>query len=462
MRTTLSPVATRCLKLAATAVLAFTLSACAGVNSRVSSITAQRPLEQGCRTELKKELSTVNISIAASSAELADLLNRLVPKDIYRGATSTSGVNASVVRSGAIGVRAADNALYLTVPISVSLSYAIFQTPTIRTTMKFKVVPKVTPDWKLNAEVYYTGLTDSLAQEISIGPISLKPRGLVEGLVNPVQRSVSQLLGNKLSEKLALKGEVAKAWTAAYQPILLDKGYSAWLKITPRELLLYPLYAQNDQLRLSVGLTSFAEVVVGPQPAAQPASPLPNLKLPAGYTSNFRLALNTDLFYKDLLAIAGPMLLNKDLGSDGKVVIVKELEIYGNGDHLVVRAVTAGSLEGTFYLTGKPVFDPRTNVFSVKDLDFDLQSRSLLLNTADWFLHGTIRDSIQQKLTMDLGGRLAQARELAGKAVARVKLADKVYLSGNVKSLTLNDVMVQKDRLSIQLSAEGDTGIVFH
>jgi hypothetical protein len=462
MRTSLSPVSKRFFHLAATAVLGLSLSACAGVNSRVSSITAPRPPEQGGRSELKKELSTVNISIAASSAELSDLLNRMVPKDIYKGSTSTSGVNASVQRNGAIGVRAADNALYLSVPLSVSLSYGIFQTPTIRTTMKFKVVPKVTPDWKLNAEVYYTGLADSLAQEISMGPISIKPRGLVEGLVNPVQRTVSQLLGNKLSEKLALKGEVAKAWTAAHQPILLDKNYNAWLKITPRELLLYPLYAQNDQLRLSVGLTSFAEVVVGPQPAPQPVLPLPNLKQPLGYSNNFRLAVNTDLFYKDVLAIAGPMLLNKDLGSDGKVVIVKELEIYGNGDYLVIRAVTAGSLEGTFYLTGKPVFDPRTNVFSVKDLDFDMQSRSLLLNTADWFLHGTIRDTIQQKLTMDLSSRLAQAREMAGKAVARVKLADKVYLSGNVKSVTLNDVLVRKDRLSIQLSAEGDTGIVFH
>jgi hypothetical protein len=179
-----------------------------------------------------------------------------------------------------------------------------------------------------------------------------------------------------------------------------------------------------------------------------------------GADKTFRVALNTDVFYQDLLAIALPLLLNKELGTDGKSVILKDLNIYGNGDRLVIKVEATGSLDGLFYLNCRPAFNPQTNQFSVEDVDFDMQSKSILLNTAAWFLHGTIRERIQEKLNMDLTQRLAQVRELAGKALARYKLADNVFLTGNVKAIKLSDVMVQKDKISIQVNAEGETTIL--
>ena len=452
----------RTLWQVATAALALSLISCAGANPRLSSLMAERPKDEGFRTELKSEQSSLNISIGASAGELSELVNRLIGKELYKGATKTNGVGATVLRNGPILVSAADGYLFLTIPISLSLNYSFFETPTLHTALRFKLSPKVTPDWRLNVEVYYLGLSDTLAEELRIGPISIKPRGIVEAITNPVQRSLSGLIGGKLNEKFPLKAQVAKVWSAAYKPILLDKKYNAWLKLTPSELLLYPIYVQNNQVKLSVGLRSFAELVVGPEPPARTAAPLPNLKLVNGMDNTFRIALNTDLFYRDLLNIASPLLLNKELGSDGKSVVLKELELYGSGERLMVRMVTTGSLEGTFYLACKPVFNPQTNVFSVEQLDFDLQSKSLLLQSADWFLHGTIRDAIKERLTMDLTPRLAQAREMAGKAVARVNLADKVFLTGSIKSLKLNDLMVQRDKISIRIYTEGETAIAFH
>ena len=127
-----------------------------------------------------------------------------------------------------------------------------------------------------------------------------------------------------------------------------------------------------------------------------------------------------------------------------------------------MKVVTTGDLDGTFYLTARPAFNPQTNVFSVEDVDFDMQTRSLLLSTADWFLHGTIRSTIQERLNMDLSQRIDQARDTAGKAMARVKLAENVFLTGNVKAMKLSDVMVQRDRISIQVCAEGETAILLH
>jgi Domain of unknown function (DUF4403) len=442
----------------ATASIALSLSACGGGRS----LTAERPQNESFRAEPKKESSSMNITVEASAKDLTSTLDRMVPKELYKGATKTKGLNATVLRNGPIVVTAADNFIYLNIPIAMSLGYGMFETPTITPSVKFKVTAKVTPDWKVNAEVYYMGLSDLLSEKVGIGPISIKPRDIVEGITNPLQRTLSELLSKKLNEQFPLKSQVSKVWAASQKPILVDKNYSAWLKITPEELLLYPLSAQNNLVKLSVGLKSVAELNVGPEPPTRAAAPLPNLKLANGADRSFRVALNTDLFYKDLLAIAAPLLLNKELGSDGKSVILKELELYGNGDHLVVKVAVTGTIDGVFYLTCRPLFDSKSNLFSVEDVEFDMQTKSLLLRSADWFLHGVIRSKIQEKLNMDLTQKLTQAKEMAGKALTQVKLADNVILSGTVKTVKLNDVMVQKEKLTVQLYTEGETSIVYH
>ena len=450
------------LSLLGVAVLALNLISCAGGSPRAGLLTAERPKDEAFRTQLKQEISSLNVSIEASAGELSDTLNRMVGKELYNGSTKSFGGTAKVLRNGPIVVGAADNFLQLTIPVSVSFSYGMFETVPITSKLKFKLAAKVTPDWKLSVDARYLGLSDGLAEDLRIGPISIKPRSMMDGITQPVQRTLSELISRKLNEMLPLKAEVSKVWIAAYKPILLDKGFHAWLQVTPRELLLYPLYAQNNQLKVSVGLKSYAEVVVGPEPPARAPAALPNLTLANGADKSFRVAVNTDLFYTDILDIAAPLLLNKELGSDGKSIVLKRLELNGNGDRLLVKVETTGTVDGIFYLTCRPVFNQQSNVFSVEDVDFDLQSKSLLLQSASWLLHGTIRDTIREKLNMDLSQRLVQAREMAGKAVAHQKLADNLFLTGNVKTVKVNDVMVQRDRISIQVYAEGETAIVLH
>ena len=437
--------------------LALSLPACSGVNP---SLTAQRPGDESFRTVLKKEMSSLSVVVEASSDDLSKALNKSVHKELYQGSTGTSGLSADVLRNGPITVRAADDYIYLTLPVAVTLSYGIFDIPAIPLRLKFKANARITPDWKLNAEIYYLGLSDLFAEEVGIGPISIRPRSIVEGITLPVQKMLSDLISKDINDMFPLKNQVAKAWNATQKPILVDKNYNAWLELTPKEVTFFPLQAQNNRVRLSVGINSFAELVLGPEPAARQPVPLPNLKLASTIDRSFRIALNADLFYKDIINIASPLLLNKEFTSDGRTIILKDFELYGNGDKFVIKVETKGSLDGIFYLTGKPHFDPQTNIFSVQDVDFDMQSQSLLLQSADWFLHGTIKSRIQERLNMDLTQRLEQSRVMVQKAIAKRQLMDHILLKGDIKTLKFSDVLVQKDKISIQVYTEGESAIV--
>jgi len=438
-------------------LLAIFLSSCAGV----APLTAARPRDEAFRTALKRETSTLNVPIEAATDDLARVLNQTVRKDLYKGSTGTRGVTATVLRNGPIVVGAADDYLYVTLPVAMSLSYGMFETNAISFKLKFRARAGITTDWRLHADISYLGLSDLLAEEVGLGPLSFKPRSIVEGITQPVQKMLSDLVAQKINDLFPLKAQVAKVWNMAQKPVLLDKNYSAWLKLTPGEVVLYPLYARNNRVRVSVGISTYAELVVGPEPASPPPLPLPPLKLATAFDKTFRIALNADLFYKDLRAAAAPLLLGKKFDSDGKSIVIKDFDLYGNGDKIVIKLQTTGTLEGVFYLTARPAFDPHTNVFSVEDVDFDMQTQDLLLQSADWFLHGSIRGMIQEKLNMNLTRQLEQSRQMAGKALARVQLMEHVILKGEIKNLKFSDMIVQKDKISVQVYTEGEAGVLF-
>lgn len=435
------------------AALMFLLTAC---SAQRPLITAPQPASAPFLAELPRKLSTVNISFSATAAETANFLNQAIPKELYKGPLKNSSVNAKITRNGAIGVSMVDSSIQLTIPVTIFLSYSFFSLPETPFKLKVALLPGITPDWRITTEITSIGVAELFADELRIGSFSINPRSAVEGVTQPLQKSLSGIISARVNEKYPLKPKIAAAWQATGKPLLLDRNYGAWLSLSPVEITATPLYAWENRARISLGIAAYADLTVGPQPAAPAIPPLPRLKQAGRIDKNFRISLKTELFYRDLLAAISPLILNKDFGSDGKSVILKDFDLYGNGDRLIMRVRTDGSLAGTFYMTCRPAFDPVTGLFSVEDVDFDMNSESLLLTSADWFLHGTIRERIREKINLNLSNKLAESRGMAQKALKEVKLAEHVVLRGDLGELRLSDILVQQDRVFIRMEAEGE------
>ena len=142
----------RIINALALSMLAISLCSCAGARP----LNAERPRDEVFRTELKKEISTINIPIEVSTDELARVLNLTVRKELYKGSTKTKGLAADILRNGPITVSAADNYIYVNLPVAMSLSYGMFETTAIPLKLKFKIRASITPDWRLHTEIYIT------------------------------------------------------------------------------------------------------------------------------------------------------------------------------------------------------------------------------------------------------------------------------------------------------------------
>jgi hypothetical protein len=402
--------------------------------------------------------SSINLSVEAPAADLSAIVNQSLPKDLYKGQAGL-GTAVTVQRTGPVVITASDNFIYLTLPVQLVFSYGFYESYPLRAGLRFKARVNVTPDWRLKTELYYTGLSDNLADTLKLGPLSLKPKNVVEGITQPVQRLLAPIIDNKVNDAVQLRAKVAPLWQNAFTPTMVSKEFSTWLKLTPEKIVMSPLLATNNQISLSIGVITGAAITVGPKPAATPARPLPPVQQLPAFDKNFNIQLATDIFFEDLVTALNPVLLDKTFGEDKKITI-KKFSMKGEEGRLVVALIATGDFDGELTVLAKPVYNPQTNSLTFEEVDFDTKNAGWLISTGSWLFSSTIRSTIKEKLDSAIVEQLEKARVKASTTLSTMQLAERVRLSGTVKALSLGEAAVLNDRLSVQVVAQGEASVL--
>lgn len=402
--------------------------------------------------------SSINLSVEASASDLSAIVNQSLPQELYKGQGGL-GTSVRVLRTGPVAVTASDNFIYLTLPIQLTFSYGFYESYPLRAGLRFKARVNITPDWRLKTELYYTGLSDNLADTLKLGPLSLKPKSMVEGITQPVQRLLAPIIDSKVNDAVQLRAKVAPLWQQAFNPTQVNKEFSTWLKLTPERIVISPLQAANNRISLSLGIITGAEITIGPKPAAAAARPLPPVQLLSSFDKTFHIQLATDIFFEDLVTALNPVLLDKTFGEDKKITI-KKFSMKGEEGRLVVNLTSTGDFDGELTVLAKPVYNPQNNTLTFEDVDFDTKHAGWLISAGSWLFSSTIRNTIKEKLDSAVVEQLEKARVKASTSLSSLQLAERVRLNGTVKALSLGNAAVLPDRLSVQVVAQGEAGVV--
>ena len=401
--------------------------------------------------------SSINLDVETSAADLSAIINRSLPKELYKGQGGL-GTSVTVLRTGPVAVSASDNFVYFTLPIQLTFGYSFYESYPLRAGLRFKARINVTPDWRLKTELYYTGLSDNLADSFSLGPLSLKPKTMVDNVTLPVQRLLAPIIDAKVNDAIQLRAKIAPLWQHAFTPMQVSKEFSAWLELTPEKIVMSPLLAANNRIHLAIGVIIGTAITVGPKPAAAPAKALPPVQQLPAFDKRFHIQLASDIFFTDLVTALNPVLLDKTFGEDRKITI-KSFNLKGEDGRLVIVLSASGDFDGEITILTKPVYNQKSNTLTFDDVDFDTRNAGWMISAGSWLFSSTIRDTIKTKLNTAVVEQLEKARLKACTALSALHIADHVTLTGAVTSLTLGEASVLNDRLSIDVIAQGQTSI---
>lgn len=234
-----------------------------------------------------------------------------------------------------------------------------------------------------------------------------------------------------------------------------DIGY---LQINPEKLRLSTFYAKNDTLFLSIGIS--ARPLISLSKTIGNRTVVPDIS-DFNQRNGFNIFVDAVMNYDSLSNLLTRQLYHKRVDMDrvGKYIIIERCEIYGaNNEKLIIKLEFSGSDNGTLYLTGSPSFDRQTNELKIKDLDYDIRTRDVLLKTAKWLFNRRIINELNRYSSFNV---TAYTDTLLSKVNIQLnrQWQPSVSSSGAIHNLQVTNIYPLTENLILRFNLGGELSI---
>jgi hypothetical protein len=256
---------------------------------------------------------------------------------------------------------------------------------------------------------------------------------------------------DKQIESVDIRSSMKDVWNELQEPLPIESY--GFLYLQPKALSLGKLAFSNNKVNIDLNLT-VAPMVVTEKLTFQRTA-LPDMQ-PFKKTNGLDMTLDIDASYDSLSAIISESLRDKEFVFKKKKVVIKNIVIKGALDSTIVFAVTfEGAKSGTVFLVGKPTIDEESQRVSIRDIAFDIETKSVLLKTAKWMFNDKIISEIQKVATYDLRVMLDDAKKTISKQL-KGTITDGVEMEGEINNILVKSLHLTNSHLVIRTNILGE------
>lgn len=419
-----------------------------------------------------KEISTLNIPIEIPLSEIEHQINQQLGKVLFEDNSldDNGGDNLmlKVTKRLPIGIESKGGNLFnIRVPVNIwakagykveklGISVSKYEDTEFDIDLNFLTRINLNPDWKISTSTTPNGYKWISEPKVKIGFFEIPITGIIEKIMDRELPNVVKTVDGEIA-KINLRPKVEPVWKSVQEPILMNEAYQAWLRVTPQSVMMTPIGTKGRNVRIGLGITALAETFLGNKPGNQPVVTLPALKIAEKMEEKFEVGLMTEIPYSQMRKIALDLAGGKTYEfNDGKQKItVLDIEIYGNGDDVVVGTTVSGALNGKVYVKGKPYYDATTTSIRVKDLDFDLDTKDRLVKTANWLAHGKFLKMMEPYFSVPVASQLDEARKMIKENLSGNAMNKAVKLNGSLSELKPGTIYVRPNGIQAIIYAKG-------
>ena len=219
-----------------------------------------------------------------------------------------------------------------------------------------------------------------------------------------------------------------KLWGLLQRPIRLTEG--VYLEINPSAAQLGSVDAVGDTVTARLRMVASPRVVVG-APRADTLA-LPPLQAGGGSASGAHLIVEASCSYPAATELLRRALVGRSIVRGGYRIQIANVQLAGIGGGRVALGVTlAGHVRGRLYFTGTPSLDPVHHQINVPDLDYDVGTAQMLVQSFAWLRGVNLRDFLRDRARLPDSAAVGKLRGLAENGINRA-LAPGVTLSGTI------------------------------
>ena len=432
----------------------------------------QRPMETyQAPADLPPSVSTVNIPIRLSSPEIERLLNNKLNGDIYvDNNVADDGLMMRATRTQNITIRLDGFQMYYRVPVKIWVYKQLLDNVLTgkrgieaegELALNFRTTINIKPDWSVDPQTELVGYDWIRNMAVKTGIGNLDVKYLADIIINRSRTTITYAIDQQLKTQFQIRKNLEDAWTMMQRPVAIPSSYGTWwVKLTPQSVEMTPFTTIGDVLQANISIQSLAEVVAGTQqPIFRPDTYLPPFNIGYHQTDDFEVSLATDIPISEAETLAKSYAVGQVFQPAGKRIEVSDIQLFGQNDKIVVNVSFTGSYTGSLYLVGRPAFDPIKNTIYLENLDYDLQTKDFLINSAKWLFDKTILKKMTQACVFPLDDNVKFFKEMINSQIQNYKFNNNVSLQGSVQDIKVTDIKVLKDKIKIYVNSKGKLNV---
>lgn len=418
------------------------------------------------------ELSVVNLPVDIPLKVLEDQINRkmgnLVYEDMSYTTPTVDDLKLLVLKKRPVTVGISGSELMFTIPLNIwgkgrwdpcSFCPEVEKETSFDVDVFLKSKLEIQKDYQFKVTTSSGGFEWKSKPVISLGPLNIPISSLLEGVLQKQIGSVTKDLDAQINSSVNLRQQVEEMWKLAQEPILLDDSSQTWLSVDPERLFMAPVSGSKTMVRIPLGMEAYIQTQIGQKPAPKQPKPLPELKTVARSNNTFVVQVRTVLRFEDATRIAQAQLGGQEFTYGKKKIKAEGIRIYGKGDRAFIHLVFSGSLKGELYLSGIPVYATETDEFSFTGLDYDINTRNILVRAGSWLLNSTFRNLLEEKLKFSFKPEMDDLRKSLRESLRDYRYKNLFSLKGELGKMSVQDIYVAEGQFDLALRLNGTANV---
>lgn len=282
-------------------------------------------------------------------------------------------------------------------------------------------------------------------------------------LLNPAiklfESKIETSIDAAISKSADFKPNVLDALAQLSIPFQTSETYDSWLRIVPIELYATDARLNKDVVTMEMGLKCLMETYVGQQPMSKfdrdKIVLKPVTKMPNQISANIA-AVST---YADASRIMTKNFAGQEFGSGGKKVMVKNVNLWQKGGKMVIALDLTGSVNGIVYLAGFPQYNETTKEIYFDQLDYAVDTKNKLIQTANWLANGVILRKIQESCRYSIQPNLDEGKKNIMGYLQNYSPAAGIFVNGKLGELKFERIQLTNKAIVAFIKITGSANV---
>lgn len=445
----------------------FFLIICAGISCK--RVKPEAPAASTLDTLLQPDISVFYVPVQYRVSGFQDFINekiqgKFISKWINLNDKGDS-LHLEVLKTREITLRRKDRTLFIVVPLKIS---GLVRAKMAGIKMKNQSPVEAEVNLHLSTTLSFDNrwnlISDSKIEKIDwvkepklkIAFVKVNLKGTIENMLEKKESQITSKADAAVKQLLNTHKVVADIWRDIQKPIRINnKGVQVWLKFHGVDLNGRLEETDPDLISMLFELKAYTRIYFEGD-----SIPISNVVVPTfsriDYIGDSLLVnVHSLISFNMVNEFLNRELIDKPITAKGYSTKIRKVNVYGTQKGIAIELAVKGDINGTVYVTGTPSIDSTTNILSLHDFDFDLNSESSLLSSADWLLHSTVLDMLSDKLKIDLNPLAAKLPTIIFSAIEKGKTGQKIDLNVDTLAIYPKLILPTKNNLQLLVLARG-------